>query len=88
MEMYRDRLFSVEAVCGEKPRLAISSHPSCNQQRLADHGTPTIDALFVVALAKMAPTASRYTVRERPGRKARQEQRMSIHHRVRRGSDL
>jgi hypothetical protein len=47
--------------------------------------TLTTAALFVAVLARTVPTASRHTVRERPERKNRREQRMSIRHRVRRG---
>jgi hypothetical protein len=79
MEMYRNQLLGVEAVCGGESEMG---HP------ISSKGTLTTDALFVAALARMVPTASRHTVRERPGCKARQEKRMSIHHRVRRGSDL
>ena len=59
---------------------------SGNQQRLAGHGMMlTTDALFAAALARTVPIASRRTAGERRGRKDRQEQRMSIRHRVRRG---
>ena len=55
------------------------------QSPASGHRTPTTDPLFVAALARMAPTASRRTAGERRGHKDRQEQRMSIRHRVRRG---
>ena len=62
---------------------------SGNQQRLTGHRMMlTTDAFFAAALARTVPIASRRTAGERRGRKDRQEQRMSIHHRERRGSDL
>ena len=60
-----------------------------SRQRFAGHmGALATPALFAAALARRVPSGSARTVRERPERKGRREERMSIRLRVRRGWGL